>query len=231
MVAPLVLLGGGAVLAGAAGLARALRRSPSIRGVLPAFPRIVALSPEQRAAVLQAAKVIGINPIALADVIQSESGWDPTAPHEATGTPRGGLNQLTEAAHVPGFNTAESVWAIRSQPLEWQLEHTVIPYFLQVKETAPDWREDWPAIEIYKLNFLPADRKKPDDYHLGELGSSERVGHVTRDLIYRDNPGFDPQKKGYFTWRDVQNRVEAVHRQAKGMVIDVAGKIRPEGSA
>ncbi len=202
------------------------------QGTLPAFPRIVAMTPEQRAAVNAASQAIGINGRAFADMIQLESGWDTTAPHLAEGTPRGGLNQLTVQAHLPGFDTPEKVWAIREQPLEWQLEHVVVPYFLAVKAGQPDWREDWPSSRLYRLNFLPADAHKPDDYHLGEAGSTEKVGGITRGAIYRDNPGFDPGgKRGYFTWNTIAAYVDAIHRQAKGMVIDVAGKISPEGSA
>jgi hypothetical protein len=178
---------------------------------LPAYPAIVAMTPGQRGAVLAAAKQIGINPAALADVIQSESGWDTTAPHQATGTPRAGLNQITTGANMPGLKTAEAVWAVRSWPLERQLTEVVIPYFLRMKPAL-----DWSALDLYKRNFLPADARRAMDFKLGEKDSSEPVtpkGSLTRGQVYSYNPGFDAQKKGYFTWADgIRSRSYAMRR-------------------
>lgn len=199
--------------------------------LLPAYAKIVSATPADRQAILDAATAIGINVRALADVIESESGWDTTVPKSKTGTPRGGLNQLTQGAHLPGYDTAEKVWAVRDLSMIDQLKKIVVPYFLQIKAGGAAWSYDGTALELYKWNFLPADAKKAMDFRLGEKDSPTLVtknGTLTRGQVYSANPGFDPQKKGYFTWQDVENRVLGVRKDAGGKVVNVEGLVSAE---
>lgn len=239
MPAPLVFVGI-ALVAAALGFGAyeyEHHKSPSLsagpQGLLPAFPRIVSATPAQRQAILRAAAAIPANPIALATVIQSESGWDPAAPKVASGTPRAGLNQITQGAHMPGLSTAAEVWAVRSWPLEKQLTDVVVPY-LQRFAHNKHWNGGATAMDIYKLNFLPALAGEGDDVHLGEKDSTETIaGGLTKGQIYASNPGFDHGQKGYFTWADVAQTIASVEKQAHGKLVDVAGALHdwPGGGA
>jgi len=230
--APLVIIGVGLFL-GALGVAvyEHEKSGSSTRGtgsgLLPAFPRIASATPAQRRAILDAAAAIPVDPIALATVIQSESGWDTTAPHEATGTPRAGLNQITQGAHMPGLSTADQVWAVRSWPLERQLKDIVVPYLQRFKNNASWKGTKGTALDLYKVNFLPALAGVGMDVHLGEKDSQETIpGGLTKGQIYAANPGFDHGNKGYFTWADVAQTVRQVEQQAHGKLVDVAGKLQ-----
>lgn len=196
--------------------------------VAPAYPGLVAANVEVRQALLEVSRALGIAPQALATVIQSESEWDTTLPKIKKGTPRGGYIQLTVDANLPGFNTAEKVWAVRTWNGADQLRKIVLPYFKRMKLDRVRSSKE-PALELYKLTFLPGDAGKPDDYPLGKKGSKELVHpkhKMTRGDVYAANPVFHGNgARPVITWNDVRKKVRQTEAVAKGKWVTLSGKI------
>src|SRR5262245_53166416 len=84
--------------------------------VAPAYPYLSRWTEAERRALLATQQKLGLDVAkgALPGVIQHESRGDPTEPKKQVGTPRGGLIQLTQGANLPGFTSADAVWAVRS---------------------------------------------------------------------------------------------------------------------
>jgi len=196
----------------------------------PAFSWLVAWSVAQRRLLWQVARALDLDPGALATIIELESGGDPTQPHEKKGTPRGGLIQVTQGANLPGLKTADAVWAIRSWPVERQLEELVRPFFANVPGRSPAVT----AFRLYQWNFLPADVGKPLEHKVGVKGSDELVtpkAQITRGQVYAANHAFDGEGKGFFTWADVKAKVDAAIAKAGGKSVTVSGAVRFEEPA
>jgi hypothetical protein len=170
---------------------------------------------------------------ALPGVIQHESGGDPTAPHKASGTPRGGLIQITTGARLPGFTSSGDVWAVRDMSIQEQFEKVVVPHWKRFGNLST-----WDLKTALRKNFLPVVASQPSAYVLGvQEGSTGPGGEqasdpvsagtsLTRGAIYNANPGFDPgSKRGYFTWADVDADATRAETRTNGQWITVYGKI------
>lgn len=192
----------------------------------PAYPWLVEKwTREQRALLVEVARKLGIKPAVLATIFQLESRGDPAVPTKAEGTPRAGLIQVTVGARMPGLDTADKVWAVRSWPIERQLREIVLPFFERYKGRS----EAWTAFEAYKSNFLPGVAGKGLDFVIARKGSSEPLIQgqpLTLGAIYAANPGFDAGNKGFYTWADVKAKVDAAEKTAGGKVVTVSGLVR-----
>lgn len=200
----------------------------------PAYPYLSKWTHNDRAALVNANAVLGLDPAlgAIAGVIQHESGGDPTAPHKAEGTPRGGLIQLTQGARLPGFDSESKVWAVRDMSIPDQFEQVIIPFYRRMHLAS-----DTTAVLLMRKNFLPGVASKPDSFVLGvKDGATGPNGetvdtkliedqHLTLGQIYKANPGF-AHGKDYFTWADADADAIKTEKQAKGQVITLSGKIQ-----
>jgi hypothetical protein len=196
--------------------------------VAPAYPNLVAASVEIRQALVDVANELGIEPGALATVIQSESEWKTFVPEKEKGTPRAGYIQITKEANLPGFNSPEKVWAVRGWNGVDQLRKIVLPYFSRMKLDRVRTGKE-PALELYKLTFLPGDRSKPDDYPLGKKGSKELLHpkyKITRGDVYTSNPVFHGNgARSIITWNDVRNKIKHTEAVAEGKYVTLGGQI------
>lgn len=198
----------------------------------PAYPYLSRWSQDDRLALFQANRELGLDPLlgAIAGVIQHESGGDPTAPHEASGTPRGGLIQLTQGANLSGFKTANDVWAVRDLSIPDQFRLVVVPYYARMHLPS-----DTSAVMLMRLNFLPGVAHKADDFVLGvKPGSTGPNGETSSDhlpngpslgAIYTNNAGFDRGGKGFFTWADADASARSSEAKAGGQFVRLSGEV------
>ncbi|AUX43821.1 uncharacterized protein SOCE26_052760 [Sorangium cellulosum] len=223
-----------AVIAGLVGVPRLVRwvkdRRQGAPGpdadlpVAPAYPGLIAHPNTVRRVLLEVSRELNLSPAALATVIELESGWDPRAPRKTSGTPRAGLNQVTAGAGLPGLDTPERVWAARGWSAERQLRELVLPFFSRLQGRSPSWS----AFDLYKRNFLPAAAGLPLDAVIAAKDSAEPVvpgAKLTKGKIYAANPVFDGQKRGHYTWSDVERVVRQVEARAKGKWVTVGGRV------
>lgn len=158
-----------------------------------------------------------VNPNFLAAVMATESGFRPWIVNKYGGA-TGLIQWMPKIA--PLFGT--TVEALRCMTDVEQLKYVERFYKSMAGQI------DSPGT-AYMLTFLPAFAKKPDSFVLGEKGNSEVLyGSTTKDVIYRQNQGFDSTGKGYITVGDVKSKANATYQAAikRGPIDD--GKISPE---
>lgn len=201
--------------------------------VAPAYPYLSKWTADDRAALYQANQALGLDPAlgAIAGVIEHESGGDPTAPHKAEGTPRGGLIQLTQGARLPGFDSVDAVWAVRDMSIPEQFERVIVPFYARMHLPS-----DTSLKTLMRKNFLPGVAGKEDSFVLGVKEGATGPGGETSDTpliagqsltlgqIFKANPGF-ARGKDFFTWADVDADAAKVEARAKGQVITLSGKV------
>ena len=199
----------------------------------PAYPYLSRWTARDRAALYNAQRELGLDIAigAIPGVIQHESGGDPTAPHQATGTPRGGLIQLTQGARLPGFDTALSVWAVREMSVPEQCAQVIVPYYRRMN-LAPDTS----LVRLMRLNFLPGVADKPSSFVLGVRPGATGPGGETSETplmpglpltlgqIFTNNSGF-ARGKDFFTWADADADAAKAESKAGGKTITVSGKV------
>ncbi|MDM7992953.1 MAG: hypothetical protein QUS11_06525 [Candidatus Fermentibacter sp.] len=197
----------------------------------PAFPWLLAWSPADRQILVDVSRRLNLDPRSLTSVFQLESRGDPAAPAQQSGTPRGGLIQITVGARLPGLDTSEKVWAVRGWPVSRQLLEIVEPFFARYKGRDLSWDE----FRLYKLNFLPGVAGRDDGFVIGRRGSDEPLipgQKLTLGAVYAANPGFDPGgARGYFTWGDVRKKIQAARRAGGDNVVTVGGRVMPDPQA
>lgn len=200
----------------------------------PAYPYLSKWTAADRAALYQAQQALGLDIAvgAIPGVIEHESGGDPTAPHEKSGTPRGGLIQLTQGANLPGFKTAEDVWAVRDLSIPQQFTSVVVPYYERM-HLAPETS----LVTLMRKNFLPAVADRDATFVLGVKPGATGPGGETSDTklapglsltlgqIFSSNPGF-ARGRDFFTWADVDSDAAKVEARAGGKTITVSGKVQ-----
>jgi len=202
--------------------------------VAPAYSYLTNLwTQDDRLALYNANLELGLDPLvgAIAGVIQHESGGDPTAPHEATGTPRGGLIQLTQGARLPGFSTADDVWAVRDMSIPDQFMQVIVPYYKRMNLPS-----DISLVMLMRKNFLPGVASKDSSFVLGvKEGATGPNGEtsntpliegqsLTLGQIYKANPGF-AGGKDYFTWADADASATSTEAKAGGQYVTLSGKV------
>jgi hypothetical protein len=207
--------------------------------VAPAYPYLDRWAPEERRALYEVQHEIGLDPMSggLAGVIGHESGGDPSAPHIKSGTPRGGLIQVTEGAALPGYTTSDAVWGIRDQSRVEQLRGVVRDFYKRQMPHGPP--KDQSAVALLRRNYLPGLADKPATFVLGVKpgtvgpGGEKPEDHLAPKLTYganySANPGFDPTGRGWFTWEDVdrQSGKAEVAARANGWVRVSGSRVQP----
>jgi hypothetical protein len=204
-------------------------------------PGLTALTQDARAALIDVSTQLGVPVDSLALVIQSESGWNPTALNPL---PAAGFIQLTTGANLPGFKTADAVRAITAMDPVTQIESVALPFYKRFGAKAQGANPG----QLYILNFLPAVAGSPDTTVLGvrpdnfqnkglPAGSGPNgespsdpltpTVKLTLGTIYGQNWGFDGGQKGYFTVGDIYKRLEKLAAATKGERIAVDGTIIP----
>lgn len=240
------ILGGAALLAVLGGLYAVTRRKKSAAStasdvsppsatasndpngdpiVAPAYSYLDLWSVDDRRALYDLQKELGLDPLkgGLAGVIGHESGGDPAAPNFQSGTPRGGLIQVTVGAALPGYTTPADVWAIRSQSRVQQLKGVVRDFYKrQLGSHGPP--ADQSAAAMLRRNYLPGLASSPSSTVLGvrsgsvgpggEKATDSLAGKLTYGTNYAANPGFDPSKRGWFTWEDVDRQAARAEQAA-----------------
>jgi hypothetical protein len=180
-----------------------------------AVPGLASTTPALRAALLDLAEELGIPVDSLAVVISSESRFNPKALNPL---PAAGLIQLTVGAHLPGYGTKEAIRAVLQLSPEEQIRQVVRPYYQRMKAGAAT-----PG-HLYMLNFLPHRAGGPEDTVLGRRDATGFDG-----AVYRENSGFDREKKGTITTADVYTAAAAIARSARGRRIAVDGSVFDPG--
>lgn len=192
--------------------------------VAPAYPYLDLWSSDARRALYELQRELGLDPRAggLAGVIGHESGGRPDVPKIKSGTPRGGLIQVTIGARLPGYETADAVWNIRNQGIVDQLNGVVRDYYKRQMPHGPP--RDQGAAALLRRNYLPGLADKSASFVLGvrtnstgpggEKSTDSLAGSLTRGANYAANPGFDPHGRGWFTWEDVDRQAIQAERAA-----------------
>lgn len=248
------LVVGAFALAGLATLALR-RRGPNVDGpgadsrkrvdasddpiVAPAYQFLDLWPADARRALFDLQKELGLDPRkgGLAGVIGHESGGDPAAPTIKSGTPRGGLIQVTQDAHMPGYESADAVWGIRRQDRVTQLRGIVRDFYkLQMPHGPPS---DQSAAHMLRRNYLPGLASRPSSFVLGvrtgsvgpggEKPEDKLAGKITLGGNYSANPGFDPAGRGWFTWDDVDRQAAKAEREAlaRGWIRVSGARVQP----
>jgi hypothetical protein len=150
--------------------------------------------------------------------------------------PAAGLIQLTAGARLPGFASADDVRNIVGLDVEEQLEHVVKPFYRRFGSKA----QGADPGQLYMMNFLPGVAGEPESKVLGVASDATAPSGETSDSkllassslslgsIYKQNPGFDPSKKGYFTIGDVYAHIAKQVAAAGGKRVTVEGEIIDE---
>lgn len=261
-VAAFLAAGGGALLLARDRSPSAARRDPEPGRapagdpvVAPAYPFLDRWTSDARRALLDLQRELGLDPLrgGLAGVVAHESGGDPSAPRARTGTPRGGLIQLTAGANLPGFTAADAVWNVRNQDAVTQLRGVVRDYYRRQMPHGPP--ADQSAAALLRRNYLPALASLPSDHVLGVRPDGKRddkgdllpgelaagrgpggegpgdklPGGLTRGANYAANRGFDPAERGWFAWEDVDRQAVKAERAAlaRGWVRVSGARIPP----
>lgn len=214
-----------------------------------AVPGIERWTPQDRAALLDAAQTLRIPVDSLVTVWSSESGLDTRAAygvrHLKTGEPMKGpdgaylmsadnerrvregkkpfyavgLFQLTLGANLEGFTSNDALLSMLDMTPEEQIAIGVRLYTKYGKGA-----QNASPGKLYMYNFLPEHAGKDESYVLGEQGSSR----------YDMNRGFDTSgnQDGKLTVGEVYNTVARAAKRAKGRRITVRGTIlEPDGSS
>jgi len=211
--------------------------------VAPAFPFLSRAEwgwdAGARRALLDVQRAVGLDPKggALPAVMYHEAGGEPFALNPL---PAAGLIQLTRGANLPGFATTDAVRAVASWSPEKQLREVVLPFYKRAfPKGAPAGMD---AVALLRKNFLPALAGESASYVLGvdhgaigpngETADDRLPGGLTRGDLYHWEGGLDTQKRGYFTWGDVDAQARAALAQGtrRGFVT-VSGRVIPPGTA
>lgn len=165
------------------------------------------LSSAELKALVSTAKALGINPDWLATVISFESaGSFSPSKLNAAGSGAFGLIQFMPFVAQNILKTSSKEEAARigkSMSFTEQLQRMVIPYF---KGRTMNSLED-----VYLQVFYPAAAGKADDWIVAREGTA----------VYRQNAGFDKERKGYITKRDITSTIRSVQNAANGVRIQV----------
>jgi hypothetical protein len=172
-------------------------------------------------------------------VIGHESGGRPDVPKIKSGTPRGGLIQVTIGARLPGYEAADAVWNIRNQGIVDQLSGVVRDYYK--RQMSHGHPRDQGAAALLRRNYLPGLADKSASFVLGvradstgpggEKSTDSLAGSLTRGANYAANPGFDSSGRGWFTWEDVDRQAVQAERAAlaRGWVRVSGARVPPGG--
>jgi hypothetical protein len=156
--------------------------------------------PQVAAALHQNAEAAGLNPAALANIIQHESGWNPASVNAKTGKHAGliqfsqdGWGQVAAAAGHPDVTWDQ----MKGMSAEEQIPFVVAYY--KGKGLTPESG----ASDYAMSTFMPAYKGEGDDFVLGEKDSNEMRGDVRSGKVWEQNQGLDLNKDGKITKGEV----------------------------
>jgi hypothetical protein len=207
--------------------------------VAPAYPYLDQWTTDARRALFDLQKELGLDSRVggLAGVIGHESHGDPSVPTSRSGTPRGGLIQVTVGANLPGYTTADAVWNIRNQDRVAQLKGVVRDFYKRQMPNGPP--KDQGAAALLRRNYLPGLAGKSSSFVLGvkhgsvgpggEKPEDSLAGKLTLGGNYAANPGFDRVGRGWFTWEDVDSGAAKAERDAiaRGWIRASGARVQP----
>ncbi len=190
------------------------------------LPHLDTLGQDFRAALFEVADKLGTTADALALVLYSESGLDPT---RCNALPACGLNQLTTGAHLAGYLTKDQIRSVAQLSGADQLRRIVLPYFQQAGGSKTQGAD---ATTLYTINFLPAFAGRAPDTVLGRQGDTTAIpgGKLTYGQVYDANKGFDGGKKGTILISDLTASLNRAAKAAHGNRITLDGTVIPSAS-
>jgi hypothetical protein len=166
----------------------------------------------------QVAKNLKVSKADLIGIMKHESGLNPAAVNPSTGAT--GLIQFMPAtARAMGTSTE----ALRNMSAIEQLDY-VEKFYKPIAGKAKD------IGDLYMFTFLPAAVGKSNDFVIGAKGSGNAIWGISQDALYRQNAGFDLNKKGYYTVGDVKTKISTFSGQPliKEKGLDLApGDLKP----
>ena len=163
-----------------------IRRSSITTGV-------ALLEPGFKEAVAALEDKIGVERDALLRIMKHESGLNPAAVNKDTQAT--GLIQFMPDTAVGLGTTVEALKTMTGLQQLNYVEKYFKPIFGRAKVIG----------DLYMYTFIPAFVDKPNNFELARKGSTEIIfGEVTKGKLYKQNPGFDTSKKGYYTVGDVR---------------------------
>jgi hypothetical protein len=172
---------------------------PSLSGVA-AVPGIERLSPDELGALADAADWIGIDVDWLAAVISFETGgtFDPAQPNRAGSGAVGLIQFMPSTAKSLGTSTD----ALARMTFTVQLAY-VKKFFAPHRGQLHSLEDTYLAVFMpAALGKAPSDVVASQDGHAGLMASTSQNA-----LAYKQNAGFDRDKKGYFTRRDITDTI------------------------
>lgn len=149
----------------------------------------------------QVAKNLKVSKADLIGIMKHESGLNPAAVNPSTGAT--GLIQFMPAT-ARGMGTTTE--ALRNMSAIDQLDY-VEKFYKPIAGKAKD------IGDLYMFTFLPAAVGKSNDFVIGAKGSGTAIWGISQDALYRQNAGFDLNKKGYYTVGDVKTKISAFSGQ------------------
>ena len=151
----------------------------------------------------EVAKRLKVSKSDLLGIMKHESGLNPHAVNPYTGA-----TGLIQFMPTTAKRLGTSVQELRNMSAIEQLNY-VEKFYRPVAGRAKD------IGDLYMFTFLPAVVGKPNDYVIGAKGSGKSIYGLSQDALYRQNAGFDKDKKGYYTVGDVKARI-AKYSTSKG---------------
>jgi hypothetical protein len=151
----------------------------------------------------EVAKRLKVSKADLLGIMKHESGLNPHAVNPYTGA-----TGLIQFMPTTAKRLGTSVQELRNMSAIEQLNY-VEKFYRPVAGRAKD------IGDLYMFTFLPAVVGKPNNYVIGAKGSGKSIYGLSQDALYRQNAGFDKDKKGYYTVGDVKARI-AKYSTSKG---------------
>jgi len=171
---------------------------------VPGLRRLLTSEPPFARALIDMAQKLGLNPNYILGVMSNESGLRPSIVN-----PQGGATGLIQFMPATAKGLGTTVEMLRQMSGVQQLEYVrryFAPYIQRIRPGVPG--------DYYMAVFMPAFVGAPATTVLGEQGSSELIGGVTKGKIYDQNKGLDTDKDGKITVADVTRKIEATLRAA-----------------
>lgn len=189
---------------------------------LLAVKGIETTTPRFREQLVAGALSLGLNPSYLAAIISLESGFNPAIQNQL-GAPALGLIQFWEA-FFPDIAKRAGRPDVSWNDLRYMTAEEQLPFVIAYYAVSPLRRRTGATpTDYYMSNFLPAFVGYDKGKILGVKGSTEPLlfthggsSGLSLGKVYSQNPGFDSEKKGYFTVGDVGKKIEGIVSAARG---------------
>ena len=192
----------------------------STRTIL-AVPGLAATSPAFRAGLWELADRNGWDADAIAAVIASESGFEPSVKNPLPGQTATGLLQWIDSTARKVLGLRNGVADLRAMTREQQLP--LVEKFYRASSVPPGAR----PVDYYLAGWGSGIGKPLD--HVLARESDERKFNGGRDNLYTLNRGLDADGNGEITVADIAAKVAAMQAKAKGQRLD-ASAIGPSGA-